>query len=565
MLRRINISNYILIESLDLQFPEGLIIVTGETGAGKSILLGAISLLLGAKADVSMLGDKSRSCVVEAEFEIEPNPELLQVFDEAEMEFDRNIVLRRVISPSGRSRSFLNDEPVNVQFLASISSGMIDIHSQHQHLRLADEKFRLSVIDAYASDKELLSEYSASYRRMTALASEIKELEGEIALADRDREFRQFQYDELEKARLVQGESEALEAEQKELSHAEEIKELLSSASARFSIEDYSFVQGMKESIRDISKVALQIPRFTGLAERLESCRIELQDIEDELERESESVKVSPQRLAEVEERLSLLWGLMKKHGCSTVEELISKRDSLGGTLSGYETSASRLASLKAEFEETASRTESLASALHDVRARAADELAPVMQQAIRSLEMPFAVFKVEVSLKDELRQDGRDAVRFLFCSGPEMVPDDVHNTASGGELSRIMLCVKSLLARYKDMATLVFDEIDTGVSGSVADKIGTLLGEMGKNMQVVAITHLPQVAAKGNTHFCVRKTVGGSSKAVTTVEALSGMERVNEIARLLSGATVTQAAVRNAEELLRSSQNAEPSTNFTV
>ena len=207
MLRRINISNYILIESLDLQFPEGLIIVTGETGAGKSILLGAISLLLGARADVSMLGDKSRNCVVEAEFEIEPNPELLQVFDEAEMEFDRNIVLRRVISPSGRSRSFLNDEPVNVQFLASISSGMIDIHSQHQHLRLADEKFRLSVIDAYASDKELLSEYSASYRRMTALASEIKELEGEIALAERDREFRQFQYDELEKARLVQGES----------------------------------------------------------------------------------------------------------------------------------------------------------------------------------------------------------------------------------------------------------------------------------------------------------------------------------------------------------------------
>ena len=546
MLGRINISNYILIESLDLRLPEGLVIMTGETGAGKSILLGAISLLLGAKADVSMLGDKSRNCVVEAEFSVSPSRELLDAFEAAGMDFESELILRRVISPNGRSRSFLNDEPVSMQFLASISSFLVDIHSQHQQLMLADERFRMSVLDVFADNKALLSEFSDSYSKLAALDSSISSLSAELDNAARDREYRQFQLDELVNARLSPGEMEELEAEQKELSHAGEIRDALASALSRFTFGEYSFVQELKESIKDISRVSSGFPRFSVIGERLESCRIELQDIESELEKAIDSIVVSPERLEQVEERLSLLWGLMGKHGCRTVEALIEKRDSF----------AESLEEMKKERSVLASRLDELAERLHDRRVKAASGLSSSLQKSIRSLEMPYSVFNINVEYSGEIRHSGKDTVRFMFSSSPSVPAADVTKAASGGELSRIMLCVKSLLASHKSMATLIFDEIDTGVSGSTADRIGMLLGEMGRNMQIVAITHLPQVAARGTYHFCVRKNTDGQHRAVTTVIPLSGEERTLEIARLLSGAKITDAAMKNAEALLNEAGN---------
>lgn len=556
MLGRINISNYILIESLDLRLPEGLVIMTGETGAGKSILLGAISLLLGAKADVSMLGDKSRNCVVEAEFSVSPSRELLEAFEAAGMDFESELILRRVISPNGRSRSFLNDEPVSMQFLASISSFLVDIHSQHQQLMLADEKFRMSVLDVFADNKALLSEFSDSYSKLAALDSSISSLSSELDNAARDREYRQFQLDELVNARLSPGEMEELEAEQKELSHAGEIRDALASALSRFTFGEYSFVQELKESIKDISRVSSGFPRFSVIGERLESCRIELQDIESELEKAIDSIVVSPERLEQVEERLSLLWGLMGKHGCRTVEALIERRDSFAESLSGDETAAARLEEMKKERSVLASRLDELAERLHDRRVKAASGLSSSLQKSIRSLEMPYSVFNINVEYSGEIRHSGKDTVRFMFSSSPSVPAADVTKAASGGELSRIMLCVKSLLASHKSMATLIFDEIDTGVSGSTADRIGMLLGEMGRNMQIVAITHLPQVAARGSHHFCVRKNTDGQHRAVTTVVPLSGEERTLEIARLLSGAKITDAAMKNAEALLNEAGN---------
>lgn len=556
MLRRINISNYILIDSLDLHLPEGLIVVTGETGAGKSILLGAVSLLLGAKADISMLGDKSRNCVVEAEFSVCPSSEMVSLFDSEGLEFTGEIILRRVVSPSGRSRSFLNDEPVNIQFLSAISSALVDIHSQHQHLMLADERFRMSVLDTCAGDRDLLDEVASCHALVSSLDSRIASLEAEIQAASKDRDYRRFQLEELDKARLSPGEMEQLEAEQKELSHAEEIKALTASALSRLYFGESSFVQEMKESVRDISKIASAIPRFEQLGQRLESCRIELQDIESELESAMESVNVSPERLEEVDDRLSLLWDLMKKHSCQTVEELIRKRDSFAASLSQEENAGALLDSLKAERCKESERLGVLADRLHSLRVKAASELSPAIRQAIRSLEIPYASFSIDVSIAPEIRPNGKDSVRFLFSSSPSMPPDDVSKSASGGELSRVMLCIKAFLARYKSMATLIFDEIDTGVSGSAADKIGVLLGEMGANMQIMAITHLPQVAARGKYHFCVRKHAASDGKAVTTVHSLSSKERVEEIARLLSGSEITDSAKKNAEALLEAAGN---------
>lgn len=558
MLRRINISNYILIESLDLEIPDGLVIITGETGAGKSILLGAVSLLLGAKADASLLGDKSRNCTVEAEFHLSKSEDIEHLFEEEDMEFSEELILRRVISPSGRSRAFLNDEPVNVRFLSEISPYLIDIHSQHQQLRLADGHFRKQVLDTYAGNASLLARFASGYAEYNRLNSRISEIEAEIREAGKEREWREYQLSELSGARLAPGEIEELENEQKELAHSEETRELLASALSRFSCGDYSFVQELKESIRDLSKVSSHIPRFSEMCDRLESCRIELQDIEDGLAVEADSVKVSPERLEEVESRLSFLWGLMKKHGVSTVEELIERKESFEAALARDESAQSLLDSALSERDALKASLDELSAVLHERRISAASELSPLLQQSVRSLEIPQAVFNIVVSASPERRSTGDDEVDFMFSSSASMAPGDVSKTASGGELSRIMLCIKALLAKYGAMATLVFDEIDTGVSGRAADRMGAMLSGMGRNMQILAITHLPQVAAKGDFHFCVRKEASEGGKTVTTVSRLDGEDKIREIARLLSGSTVGDAAIKNAEELLSEASSAK-------
>lgn len=552
MLRRLSISNYVLIESLELELPEGLIIITGETGAGKSILLGAVSLLLGTRADVSILGDKTRNCVVEAEFSTQQSPLLKALFEQSGIDFSNEIILRRVVSPSGRSRSFLNDEPVNVQFLSAISASLIDIHSQHQHLRLADPRYRLGVVDSYARNQQLLDSYMSTYRKLHSVEVKATSLKEEIALARRDRDFRQFQHEELCKASLSACEMQRLEQEQSCLAHAEELQGLLGEGICVLDGEDYSAVSSLKQAQKLVDKASLRMSSLSALAQRLDSCRIELSDIVSELSDALDKVEVSPQRLETLEQRLSFLWGLMNKYNCSSEQELITKRDVLGESLNDDTASEERLNELLAQMQVLEEKVASLSTSLHQRRSAVCGEFSARMQDMIRSLEMTKAVFNVELS-DSSASITGNDDAHFMFSSSGSALAE-LGSTASGGELSRVMLCLKAILSECTPMATMIFDEIDTGVSGSVADKMGKLLGSMGDNMQIIAITHLPQVAAKGMAHLCVRKSFTADDKAVTKVEFLDEKERVAEIARLLSGEKVTKAAMDNARELISQS-----------
>ena len=537
MLSRLSISNYALISSLDITFPDGLVIITGETGAGKSILLGALSLVLGKRADSSVFSDNTRNCVVEAEFH-----------DKSGEEY----ILRRVITPAGRSRSFLNDEPVSLADLAAISNRIIDIHGQHQHLLLTDPDYRLGVIDHFAGTAPLLDEYKKIYDEYTAVEDEAASLEKSIAEEERDAEYRQFQLHKLQEAALVSGEMEALEQEQKALAHAEDIRTGLDAAYACLNPHDISVSQLLKDAATRLSKFAAWDDRLESLAARLESSRIEISDIEREIEDISSSVTVSPQRLDEVEERMSLIYSLERKYGCADVDELIALRDSLATALGGTEQMRDRLSALRQRQQELGTQREALARRLSEQRRAASEALSEALQEAVRSLEMPHAVFRAEISGKGRLTATGGDNLDFMFSANGEQSLRDISKVASGGELSRVMLALKGLLARYTSMPTMIFDEIDTGVSGRIADKMGNMIGRMGQNMQIMAITHLPQIASKKGAHYLVYKEFGPGGKASTGIRRIEGEERVMEVARMLSGSELTPAAVENARELLR-------------
>ena len=537
MLSRLSISNYALISSLDITFPDGLVIITGETGAGKSILLGALSLVLGKRADSSVFCDNTRNCVVEAEFH-----------DKSGEEY----ILRRVITPAGRSRSFLNDEPVSLADLAAISNRIIDIHGQHQHLLLTDPDYRLGVIDHFAGTAPLLDEYKKIYDEYTAVEDEAASLEKSIAEEERDAEYRQFQLHKLQEAALVSGEMETLEQEQKALAHAEDIRTGLDAAYACLNPHDISVSQLLKDAATRLSKFAAWDDRLESLAARLESSRIEISDIEREIEDISSSVTVSPQRLDEVEERMSLIYSLERKYGCADVDELIALRDSLATALGGTEQMLDRLSALRQRQQELGTQREALARRLSEQRRAASGSLSEALQEAVRSLEMPHAVFRAEISGKGRLTATGGDNLDFMFSANGEQSLRDMSKVASGGELSRVMLALKGLLARYTSMPTMIFDEIDTGVSGRIADKMGNMIGRMGQNMQIMAITHLPQIASKKGAHYLVYKEFGPDGKASTGIRRIEGEERVMEVARMLSGSELTPAAVENARELLR-------------
>lgn len=542
MLTRLSISNYALISYLDITFPDGLIIITGETGAGKSILLGALSLILGKRADSSVFSDTSRNCVVEAEFHDRRTGE--------------EYILRRVITPAGRSRSFLNDEPVSLTDLAAISSRIIDIHEQHQHLLLTDPDFRLGVIDHFAGTAPLLEEYRRVYGEYESKDSEIRSLEDSIAEAERDSEYRRFQLGRLQEARLVSGEQEALESEQKVLAHAEDIRSGLESAYSSLNPEELSVAQLLKDAAARLSKYSSYDSRLQPLADRLDSCRIEVSDIEREIEDISSGITVSPERLEAVEERMSLIYSLQRKYGCDSVDALIALRDSLAASLSGTEEQQERLAELKKELEVLGRRRRELADRLSEQRRGACDALSSELQEDIRSLEMPYAVFRAVVTPTEKLTLSGGDRLDFMFSANGPASLRDISKVASGGELSRVMLSLKGLLARYTSLPTMIFDEIDTGVSGRIADKMGDMIGRMGERMQIFAITHLPQIASKKGTHYLVYKEFGTDGTAATGIRRLDGEERVAEVARMLSGSELTSAAVENARELLAKAGN---------
>lgn len=561
MLKALHIKNYVLIDSLDIEFPAGLVIITGQTGAGKSILLGALSLVMGSRADSSVIGAAGDNCVVEAEFEVnDEDGSLRQYLDENEIDFDPvdgkgQLTIRRILNSNGRSRSFVNDSPAPLKVLSMLSSRLIDIHSQHETMLLRDKQFQMSMLDHFAGDSGLLQSCRTRWERLTGLKNDLDEVNANLSRTNAEKDYNQAQFERLDSAHLKDGELEELETEQKQLANAEEIK------SSLYQVENYFSPSGddaqddrmsidsmLKDSSRILDKLSSYIPSVSALSERIESARLELDDVLSEVSDLESGTEISDERLQEVEERLSLLYDLLKKYSCTQVSELIELRDRLSEYLADTSVLEARKSALEKEIGEAKKDLADACSDLHDARAKAVPSFSENICNSIRSLELDRAVFDVVLE-PGKPGPDGSDTILFRFSSTGKS-PVDVAKCASGGEMSRIMLCLKAMMARYTNMPSMIFDEIDTGVSGSVADKMGSMICSMGDYMQVFAITHLPQVAAKGDAHYIVTKEFDGD-RAISSIRKISGEDRVMEVARILSGSRVTPEAIANAKSLL--------------
>lgn len=563
MLKALHIKNYVLIDSLDIEFPAGLVIITGQTGAGKSILLGALSLVMGSRADSSVIGAAGDNCVVEAEFEVnDEDGSLRQYLDENEIDFDPvdgkgQLTIRRILNSNGRSRSFVNDSPAPLKVLSMLSSRLIDIHSQHETMLLRDKQFQMSMLDHFAGDSGLLQSCRTRWERLTGLKNDLDEVNANLSRTNAEKDYNQAQFERLDSAHLKDGELEELETEQKQLANAEEIK------SSLYQVENYFSPSGddaqddrmsidsmLKDSSRILDKLSSYIPSVSALSERIESARLELDDVLSEVSDLESGTEISDERLQEVEERLSLLYDLLKKYSCTQVSELIELRDRLSESLADTSVLEARKSAIEKEIREAEKDLADACSDLHDARAKAVPSFSENICNSIRSLELDRAVFDVVLE-PGKPGPDGSDTILFRFSSTGKS-PVDVAKCASGGEMSRIMLCLKAMMARYTNMPSMIFDEIDTGVSGSVADKMGSMICSMGDYMQVFAITHLPQVAAKGDAHYIVTKEFDGD-RAISSIRKISGEDRVMEVARILSGSRVTPEAIANAKSLLES------------
>lgn len=551
MLRSLNIKNYILINSLEIEFPAGLIIITGQTGAGKSILLGALSLLAGAKADASMISPGAETCVVEAEYSSDSEA-LKELFEQEDLDFcDGNITIRRVVSSNGRSRCFVNDCPVQVSILQRIAASLIDIHSQHASLALAKSEFQMSALDLFAGSSSLLLECRSAWRDVQRLQAELNTLREKLVRARADSEYNEAQFQQLDAAKLQEGELESLEEEHKSLSNAEQIKENVEWALEYLcSREDgLGVVSALKDSAKRLAQIQAVFPSVGELTERLESIRIEAEDVQSELERITDRIDMSPQRLETVEQRMSLLYGLLKKHSCSSIEDLIALRESFGDLLSDNSALEERIADCEKELQASQQQYDRISGELTQKRKAAAPKLSEEITRDLHFLELERSRLEIVVE-PCEAGANGKDKISFLFAANGQKSAE-LSKVASGGELSRIMLCIKAMMARFTNMPTMIFDEIDTGVSGSTADKMGEMVCNMGRDMQVFSITHLPQVAAKGDAHYLVSKSVSGN-ETISKLTRIEGSDRVQEIARLLSGSTITPEALANAEVLLK-------------
>lgn len=551
MLKSLAISNYALIEKLEITFPEGLIIITGETGAGKSILLGAISLLLGAKADKEILKDSDQNCVVEALFTIESTPETEVLFNENLMEPSKELLIRRVISPTGRTRSFVNDQPVTAKFLKEISELLIDIHAQHEHLLIGNSNFRLQVLDSYAKNKEVKESYKCAYNRQKELEKQKRELLENLSKEEQDFEYNSFRYQQLADAALVSDELKEIEQEHKILSNAEEIKSTLYEIKQLLNPNEISIVQTLRETEVLFSKLSKSIQATSQMGQRVESCRIELKELERETEELAESITSDPAKATLLEERLSLIYDLFNKYKVNSVEELISIKELFASKLELTGDFRDKLEQTEKQLIESSNNLKEKAKVLTESRQRASGSFSQEMTQKIRELEMPFAQFSAQIKEQQQYDIHGKESIEFFFSANKEIAPREISKVASGGELSRIMLCLKAIMARGTQMPTLIFDEIDSGVSGSIADKMGLLIGELSNNMQLFAITHLPQIASKGNCHLLVYKEEGETGAAASKIKRIENQERVMEIARMLSGSELTSAAIANAQDFL--------------
>jgi DNA repair protein RecN (Recombination protein N) len=497
MLVNLAVQNYALIRELDVEFENGLTIITGETGAGKSILLGALGLILGSRADTSVLLDKEEKCIVEGTFRID-SYNLTELFDTNNLDYDPVTVLRREINPQGKSRAFINDTPVNLNVLKELAGRLIDIHSQHQTLMLNDNSFQLNVIDSFAGTTRQKSEYQLEYSAYQRLKREYSDAREKAEKSLSDIEYFRFQMGQLDAAKLVKGEQQELESEQEMLSHAEEIKLALSHSSDLFAKDEGSVPAMLKEAKANLSRISRFLPGSDELVTRISSSLIELDDIAGEIERLLSKVEADPRRLSFINDRLDTLYSLFLKHHVPDLEGLMNKHTEIGDRLQSIETGGERLAEMEKLLRHQLEKVKLIAAEISAKRKGVLEEIEEKVSGMLRQLGMVNARFRITLSQSAEPGPSGIDHADFLFSANRQVTPENISRIASGGELSRVMLSLKSLLTRYTDLPTIIFDEIDSGVSGEVADKVGQILSGMGKYMQVVNITHLPQVASRG-------------------------------------------------------------------
>ena len=551
MLKRLAIKNYALIDNLDISFSKELNIMTGETGAGKSIILGALSLILGQRAESKYFFNQQKKCVIEGTFLVN-GFQLNEFFAENDLDYDLETVLRREISSDGKTRAFINDTPVNLTTLKKLGEKLIDVHSQHATLEINDEDFQLLVIDTVAGNQNLLNNYREVYKSYKKSQALLKELINQSEKSKSDLDYFQFQYDELEKANLIAGEQARLEQELDSLTHAEDIKKSLVSSISVLSETEPSAIVQIKEAVVNLANAEKYNSEISSLTERLNSCLIEIKDILSEIERIEQSSLINEARLQEVSNRLDLIYSLQKKHRAGSEIELITIRDEISNKLNSILFADEDIEKLKMEVDKHYQEVLDLSIQLGKSRTECIPKVETQVMNTLAEIGMPNAVLQIvnDTLPEGKFDQNGNNQIRFLFSANKGQSPLPMNKVASGGELSRLMLSIKSLIAVHTALPTIIFDEIDTGISGEIALKVGNIMERLSKNMQVIAITHLPQIASKGDTHFRVYKNEKDEITN-TNITKLNEEERILELAKMLSGDNPGQSAIQNARELL--------------
>jgi DNA repair protein RecN (Recombination protein N) len=551
MLKHLYIKNFTLIDELDIELYQGFSVITGETGAGKSIILGALGLLLGQRADSKAIKQGAEKCVIEAHFDLSRYG-MTDFFEENEIEYDAaDCIVRRELTASGKSRAFINDTPVQLSLLKELGEQLVDIHSRHQNLLLNKQDFQLNVVDIIAGDEKELQLYQQAYTQYHATEKELSALKESIEQNRQNADFLQFQFEELTQANLAEGEQEELEQKSETMSHSEEIKSALYEADNALSAEQTGVVGSLRTALSAIRQIEKVLPDASELVERLDSSYIELKDIAQEISSQMEHVDFDPAELDAINNRLDKLYDLEKKYHVETVEELIAKRDELKIQLGRIENSDEALAELQQKLAAQLAQAQKAAEALTKLRTKAAKQIEKEMQGRLMPLGMPNVRFSIEMN-KEPLNASGQDKVAFLFSANTSTPLQPISQVASGGEIARVMLSLKAMISGAVKLPTIIFDEIDTGVSGKTAEKMAEIMQEMGHHeRQVISITHLPQIAALGSAHYKVEKeeTAKGT---ISRMRKLSDDERVLEIAQMLSGSNVSEAAISNAKQLLK-------------
>lgn len=549
MLKRLIIENFALIDHLDIPLEDGLSIITGETGAGKSIILGALSLILGNRADAQSINDKSRKCIVEGHFHIK-DYDLEQFFKDNELDYDINTIIRREINSQGKSRAFINDTPVNLNTIKQIIEKLIDIHSQHETLLLNENHFQINVIDSFAGHLNLVKQYQNQYKKYIQLKSELETLNNEQIKAKAEEDYQQFLYKELEEAQLKPEEQDELESESEILNHTEEIKSGLNRISYVLNQNEINIILQLNEIQQIINKIKTFKPSLDNIAQRMAAVVIEIKDLAREIEMEEEQITFSPERVEFVNQRLDIIYHLQQKHRVKTIEELISIQQQLEEKLGNIISLDDKINILQQQLQELTKSLMQMARQISDNRKATTTPIKSAIEKVLQQLGLPHAQIAVAHQTTPEFNEHGIDQMQILFSANVGSALQEISKVASGGELSRLMLAIKSLVSQKNLLPTIIFDEIDTGVSGETANKVGQILQHIAKNMQVIVITHLPQIAGKGKQHFYVYKQSDGKVTQ-TFIKKLNEQERIMEIAKMLSGNNISESAIQTAKELL--------------